>query len=88
MALFQSAATVHHGGAGTSTAALRGGVPTIVTPVFRDQYDFSFVVQKLGIGVGFQAISKDSVGGTWGCNLFGSNRSRLGKEDVRQQGGG
>jgi len=50
----QVAATVHHGGAGTITAALRGGVPTIVTPVFGDQFDFSFVVNKLGVGIGFE----------------------------------
>ena len=35
-------------------AALRAGVPTIVTPVFVDQYDNSFVVQKLRVGVGFE----------------------------------
>lgn len=46
--------TIHHGGAGTLNAALRAGVPTIVTPVFGDQYDNSIVVQKLGIGVGFE----------------------------------
>jgi len=50
----QVSLTVHHGGAGTLNAAMRAGVPTIVTPVFGDQYDNSFVVQKLGIGVGFE----------------------------------
>lgn len=29
---------VHHGGAGTAQAALRAGVPSIVTPIFGDQY--------------------------------------------------
>jgi hypothetical protein len=33
---------------------LRAGVPTIVTPVFGDQYDNSFAVQNLGVGVGFE----------------------------------
>jgi len=46
--------TIHHGGAGTTNAALRAGVPTIITPVFGDQYDNSFAVQNLGVGVGFQ----------------------------------
>merc|ERR1711892_24133 len=50
----QVSLTVHHGGAGTLNAALRAGVPTIVTPVFGDQYDNSFFVQKLGVGVGFE----------------------------------
>jgi len=35
------------------SASLRAGVPTIVTPVFGDQYDNAFVVQKLGVGFGF-----------------------------------
>jgi len=50
----QVSLTVHHGGAGTLNAALRAGVPTIVTPVFGDQYDNSFVVQNLKVGVGFK----------------------------------
>jgi len=50
----QVSMTVHHGGAGTLNAALRAGVPTIVTPVFGDQYDNSFAVQNLGVGVGFE----------------------------------
>jgi len=40
-------------------AALRSGVPTIVTPVFGDQYDNSFVVQKLGVGFGFERKLQD-----------------------------
>lgn len=45
------------------TAALRAGVPTIVTPVFGDQYDNSLVVQKLGVGVGFeQKLQKINAG--------------------------
>mmetsp|Transcript_16576 Transcript_16576/g.18419 ORF Transcript_16576/g.18419 Transcript_16576/m.18419 type:complete len:557 (+) Transcript_16576:63-1733(+) len=50
----QVSMTVHHGGAGTLNAALRSGVPTIVTPVFVDQYDNSFAVQNLGVGIGFK----------------------------------
>lgn len=47
------AATVHHGGAGSVSAALKAGVPTIVTPVFADQFDHSHMVNDLGVGVGF-----------------------------------
>jgi UDP:flavonoid glycosyltransferase YjiC (YdhE family) len=47
------ACTVHHGGAGTIGAALRASVPTVVTPVFLDQWDHAYMVQKLGCGVGF-----------------------------------
>ncbi|MFT2720350.1 nucleotide disphospho-sugar-binding domain-containing protein [Deinococcus sp. A31D244] len=31
------AAAVHHGGAGTTTASLRAGIPTIITPFFGDE---------------------------------------------------
>merc|ERR1712038_1524878 len=44
---------VHHGGAGTTNAAFRSGVPTIITPVFIDQFDHSHVVNKMGNGYGF-----------------------------------
>merc|ERR550525_815337 len=30
--------TVHHGGSGTTAAALRAGRPTIITPCFVDQF--------------------------------------------------
>ena len=46
--------TVHHGGAGTTTSALRAGVPTIVTPVAADQFDNSYLVRAMGVGVGFE----------------------------------
>lgn len=46
--------TVHHGGAGTTTAAFRSGVPTIITPAIFDQYDHSFLVRELQVGIGFK----------------------------------
>mmetsp|Transcript_6081 Transcript_6081/g.7513 ORF Transcript_6081/g.7513 Transcript_6081/m.7513 type:complete len:296 (+) Transcript_6081:3-890(+) len=57
---------VHHGGAGTTHAAFRSGVPTIITPVFADQFDHSHVVNMVGNGVGFskqfQQISAQELG--------------------------
>jgi hypothetical protein len=44
---------VHDGGAGTTAYALRAGVPTIITPVFADQWDFSYFLRKSGVGIGF-----------------------------------
>lgn len=32
---------------------IRAGIPTIITPVFLDQFDQAYLVQQLGIGVGF-----------------------------------
>eukprot|EP00534_Pseudo-nitzschia_fraudulenta_P006510 CAMPEP_0201178504 /NCGR_PEP_ID=MMETSP0851-20130426/110785_1 /ASSEMBLY_ACC=CAM_ASM_000631 /TAXON_ID=183588 /ORGANISM="Pseudo-nitzschia fraudulenta, Strain WWA7" /LENGTH=518 /DNA_ID=CAMNT_0047462303 /DNA_START=18 /DNA_END=1571 /DNA_ORIENTATION=+ len=46
--------TVHHGGAGTTAAALRSGVPTIVTPCIADQYDNATLVEEAGCGIGFK----------------------------------
>jgi len=49
--LFQRvAAVVHHGGAGTTAAGLRAGVPTIVVPFFLDQFFWGRRVFELGVG--------------------------------------
>merc|ERR1712038_510136 len=57
---------VHHGGAGTTNAALRSGVPSIITPVFLDQFDHSHVLNELGIGIGLssklQQITPEELG--------------------------
>jgi vancomycin aglycone glucosyltransferase len=45
------AAIVHHGGAGTTTAAARAGKPQVVVPFLYDQYYWSHRVRQLGIGV-------------------------------------
>jgi UDP:flavonoid glycosyltransferase YjiC (YdhE family) len=42
-------AVVHHGGAGTTAAALRAGVATVVLPVFADQFFWSARVHAAGI---------------------------------------
>lgn len=44
------AAVVHHGGAGTTAAGLRAGVPTIIVPFFGDQPFWGARVAALGIG--------------------------------------
>ncbi|MDQ3247716.1 MAG: glycosyltransferase, partial [Chloroflexota bacterium] len=46
----QMAAVVHHGGAGTTAAGLRAGVPAIVTPFFGDQPFWGQRVYALGVG--------------------------------------
>lgn len=43
-------AAVHHGGAGTTAAALRAGVPQIVVPHFADQYFWAGRVARAGLG--------------------------------------
>jgi sterol 3beta-glucosyltransferase len=44
------AAVVHHGGAGTTAAGLRAGLPTVVVPFFFDQFLWAWRVHKLGAG--------------------------------------
>ena len=44
------AAAVHHGGAGTTAASLRAGVPTVVAPFFADQPFWGWRVEQLGAG--------------------------------------
>lgn len=43
-------AVVHHGGAGTTAAAVRAGVPAVVVPFHGDQPFWASRVRKLGIG--------------------------------------
>jgi sterol 3beta-glucosyltransferase len=46
----RAAAVVHHGGAGTTAAGLRAGVPSIVVPFNFDQPFWGQRVHKLGVG--------------------------------------
>jgi len=44
------AAIVHHGGAGTTAAAARAGIPQVIAPMFGDQFYWAGRVVDLGIG--------------------------------------
>jgi sterol 3beta-glucosyltransferase len=43
------AAVVHHGGAGTTAAGLRAGVPGVVIPAFGDQFFWGNRIHELGV---------------------------------------
>jgi UDP:flavonoid glycosyltransferase YjiC (YdhE family) len=43
-------AVVHHGGAGTTAAGLRAGVPSVIVPFFGDQPYWGQRVAELGVG--------------------------------------
>jgi sterol 3beta-glucosyltransferase len=43
-------AAVHHGGAGTTAASLRAGIPTVVVPFFADQPFWGRRVTEMGVG--------------------------------------
>ncbi|HEU4325147.1 MAG TPA: glycosyltransferase [Roseiflexaceae bacterium] len=46
----RTAAVVHHGGAGTTAAGLRAGVPSVIVPFFVDQPFWAERVAALGVG--------------------------------------
>jgi len=48
----QVSCAVHHGGQGTLNASARAGIPTIITPVWGDQWDTAYIVNQHGIGIG------------------------------------
>lgn len=50
-------AAVHHGGAGTTGASLRAGLPTIIKPFFGDQYFFGSRVEDLGVGICMKKVN-------------------------------
>ncbi len=50
------AAVVHHGGAGTTAAGLRAGVPSLVAPHNFDQFAWAHQVSQLGVGLQLPAI--------------------------------
>ncbi|KAI8803606.1 hypothetical protein BJ742DRAFT_749002 [Cladochytrium replicatum] len=55
------AAVVHHGGAGTLSAGMRAGVPTIVKPWFGDQYFWADRMQDLGVGCAVRKLTVDKL---------------------------
>lgn len=50
-------AAAHHGGAGTTGASLRAGLPTIIKPFFGDQYFFGSRVEDLGVGIHLRKLN-------------------------------
>ncbi|KAI9607559.1 hypothetical protein KEM48_001507 [Puccinia striiformis f. sp. tritici PST-130] len=50
-------AVCHHGGAGTTGASLKAGIPTIIKPFFGDQFFWAERVETLGIGSGIRKLT-------------------------------
>jgi len=46
----QMAAVVHHGGAGTTAAGLRAGIPSVIIPFFAEQPFWGRRIAELGVG--------------------------------------
>ncbi|CDO70233.1 Glycosyltransferase Family 1 protein [Trametes cinnabarina] len=54
-------AACHHGGAGTTGASLRAGIPTIIKPFFGDQFFWADRVEALGVGAAVRKLTVDSL---------------------------
>lgn len=74
------AAIVHHGGAGTTGASLRAGVPTIVIPYKSDQPFWGHRVAQLGVGP--QPIPRKKLNAD---NLASAIRTALNDDPIRQR---
>ncbi|KAG9121241.1 hypothetical protein FRC07_002884 [Ceratobasidium sp. 392] len=55
-------AALHHGGAGTTGASLRAGIPTLIKPWFGDQFFWATRVMKLGAGLRVSSLSSSDLG--------------------------
>lgn len=54
-------AACHHGGAGTTGASLRAGIPTIIKPFFGDQFFWGDRVEALGVGSCVRKLTVESL---------------------------
>ncbi|KAK7058363.1 Sterol 3-beta-glucosyltransferase [Paramarasmius palmivorus] len=54
-------AACHHGGAGTTGASLRAGIPTIIKPFFGDQFFWADRVEALGVGSGVRKLTVEAL---------------------------
>ncbi|KAG1773038.1 glycosyltransferase family 1 protein [Suillus occidentalis] len=83
-------AACHHGGAGTTGASLRAGIPTIIKPFFGDQFFSADRVEALGIGTGVRKLTIESltealVSAT--TDIKQIERARLVGEQIRAENG-
>ena len=83
-------AAVHHGGAGTTGASLRAGIPTIIRPFFGDQHFFATRVEDLGVGVHLKKLTVDTLSrALWTATCDKEMRSKaksVGKKTRREDG--
>ncbi|CAG8508141.1 21094_t:CDS:10 [Dentiscutata erythropus] len=54
-------AVVHHGGAGTTAAGLRAGIPTIIKPFFGDQFFWGDRMESMGIGFHIRKLTVEKL---------------------------
>ncbi|KAJ6574687.1 glycosyltransferase family 1 protein [Mycena capillaripes] len=83
-------AACHHGGAGTTGASLRAGIPTIIRPFFGDQFFWADRVEALGVGSGVRKLTVDTltdalISAT--TDIKQIDRARLIGEEIRGEDG-
>ncbi|OAV90017.1 hypothetical protein PTTG_05137, partial [Puccinia triticina 1-1 BBBD Race 1] len=54
-------AALHHGGAGTTAASIRAGIPTMIKPFFGDQSFWARRVEHLGVGTHVKTFEKHDI---------------------------
>jgi sterol 3beta-glucosyltransferase len=83
-------AAVHHGGAGTTGASLRAGLPTVIKPFFGDQFFFATRAEDLGVGVYLKKITVHALGKALWLATHDERirtKARMLGEKIRQENG-
>ncbi|KAH7927370.1 glycosyltransferase family 1 protein [Leucogyrophana mollusca] len=83
-------AACHHGGAGTTGATLRAGIPLIIKPFFGDQFFWADRVEALGIGTGVRKLTVDSLAEALisaTTDIKQIDRAKLVGEQIRSENG-
>lgn len=87
------AAVVHHGGAGTTSAGLRAGIPNIITPFGGDQFAWADLIVKLGVGLqtpGIKLLTAEKLAETIRASINDSTmrtRAAMLGEKIRAENG-
>jgi sterol 3beta-glucosyltransferase len=83
-------AACHHGGAGTTGASLRAGIPTIIKPFFGDQFFWADRVEALGVGTGVRKFTVDTLTDALcaaATDIKQIDRARILGEQIRSEDG-
>ncbi|GLB36497.1 hypothetical protein LshimejAT787_0307850 [Lyophyllum shimeji] len=83
-------AACHHGGAGTTGASLRAGIPTIIRPFFGDQLFWADRVEALGVGTGVRKLTVNALTEaliTATTDIRQIDRAKLLGEQIRAENG-
>lgn len=89
------AAVAHHGGAGTTAAGLRAGLPTLIIPLIADQYFWGERVRALGAGpapIPFARLTVERLASAIACCVTDSamreRAAAIGRRIRREDGAG